>query len=95
MPLSLKNAFNINEEYMTRPQFTVLFYKYVSDNNLKDVNNGQILRANETIKHGLELTDEEFNIINSTTSHTDKNGLNFFNLQKKLSLLYNKYNNNN
>ena len=91
-PKSLKNAFNITEEYMTRPQFTVLFYKYVKEHNLKDETNGQILRANETVKNGLELTDEEFNHINSTKNHTDKDGLNFFNLQRKLAQIYNKYN---
>jgi hypothetical protein len=91
-PESLKNAFNITEEYMTRPQFTVLFYKYVKENNLKDEKNGQILRANDTIKNGLELTEDEFNHINTTTSHLDKNGLNFFNLQRKLAQIYNKYN---
>lgn len=91
-PESLKNAFSITEEYMTRPQFTVLFYKYVKENNLKDEKNGQILRANETVKNGLELTDDEFNHINSTKNHTDKDGLNFFNLQRKLAQIYNKYN---
>ena len=91
-PESLKTAFNITNDYMTRPQFTVLFYKYIQENKLKDSTNGQILRVNETVKNGLELTDEEFNYINTTTSHTDKNGLNFFNLQKKLAQIYNKYN---
>jgi chromatin remodeling complex protein RSC6 len=90
VPLGLKTLLNIDKETITRPELTNKLYEYINTNNLKSENNKRIMRVDDKLEKALELTKEEIEKINSSTSEKDKDGLNFYTIQKWIARLYKK-----
>lgn len=89
IPESLKVLLNLKEnDVATRPELTKRMYEYIVSNNLRSEKDKRVLRVDEKLKLALKLTEEEINNINNSSSPKDKNGLNFFNIQKYVARLY-------
>ena len=75
---------------MTRPTVTQKLYSYIKDNSLFDANDKRLLRVNDSLSKALQLSAQEVKSINSSTSTKDKQGLNFYNIQRYVARLYPK-----
>ena len=89
IPDSLKVLLNLKEnDVATRPELTKKLYEYIVVNNLRYDKDKRVLRVDDNLKSALKLSDIEINSINNSISPKDKNGLNFFNIQKYVARLY-------
>ena len=79
-----------DDECFTRPTVTQKLYSYIKDNSLFDANDKRLLRVNDNLSKALQLSAQEVKSINSSTSTKDKQGLNFYNIQRYVARLYPK-----
>lgn len=79
-----------DDECVTRPTVTQKLYSYIKDNSLFDANDKRLLRVNDNLSKALQLSAQEVKSINSSTSTKDKQGLNFYNIQRYVARLYPK-----
>ena len=66
---------------ISMPTYTKKFYEMLKANNLFYEQDGRVLRANEEIKRVFKLPDS----VNESTDYRDKNGFNFYTLQKHIA----------
>ena len=91
VPTTLRALLKLGEdECVTRPTVTQKLYSYIKDNSLFDANDKRLLRVNDSLSKALQLSAQEVKLINSSTSTKDKQGLNFYNIQKYVARLYPK-----
>jgi chromatin remodeling complex protein RSC6 len=91
VPLTLRSLLKLGEdECVTRPTVTQKLYSYIKDNSLFDANDKRLLRVNDSLSKALQLSAQEVKSINSSTSTKDKQGLNFYNIQRYVARLYPK-----
>jgi chromatin remodeling complex protein RSC6 len=91
VPSTLRTLLKLGEdECVTRPTVTQKLYSYIKDNSLFDANDKRLLRVNESLSKALQLSAQEVKLINSSTSTKDKQGLNFYNIQRYVARLYPK-----
>ena len=91
VPSTLRTLLKLgDEECVTRPTVTQKLYSYIKDNSLFDTNDKRLLRVNDSLSKALQLSAQEVKSINSSTSTKDKQGLNFYNIQKYVARLYPK-----
>ena len=91
VPSSLRTLLKLDEdECVTRPTVTQKLYSYIKDNSLFDTNDKRLLRVNDNLSKALQLSTQEVKLINSSTSTKDKQGLNFYNIQRYVARLYPK-----
>lgn len=91
VPSTLRTLLKLGEdECVTRPTVTQKLYSYIKDNSLFDVNDKRLLRVNDNLSKALQLSSQEVKSINSSTSTKDKQGLNFYNIQRYVARLYPK-----
>lgn len=69
---------------MPRTDVTSLFYAELDKRGLRDENDKRIMRADKELKNLFDLPDS----VNESNNPYDKNGLNFYNLQKYIGELY-------
>lgn len=79
-----------DDECVTRPTVTQKLYSYIKDNSLFDANDKRLLRVNDSLSKALQLSAQEVKLINGSTSTKDKQGLNFYNIQRYVARLYPK-----
>jgi hypothetical protein len=84
-----------DEECVTRPSVTKKLYEYIQSYSLYDKEDKRLLRVNDSLSAALQLLPQEVKLINSSTSIKDKQGLNFYNIQKYVAKLYQKSNSDN
>ena len=84
-----------DEECVTRPSVTKKLYEYIQSYSLYDKEDKRLLRVNDSLSVALQLLPQEVKLINSSTSIKDKQGLNFYNIQKYVAKLYQKSNSDN
>jgi len=91
VPSTLRSLLKLGEdECVTRPTVTQKLYSYIKDNSLFDANDKRLLRVNDSLSKALQLSVQEVKSINSSTSTKDKQGLNFYNIQRYVARLYPK-----
>jgi chromatin remodeling complex protein RSC6 len=91
VPTTLRALLKLGEEEcVTRPTVTQKLYSYIKDNSLFDNNDKRLLRVNDSLSKALQLSAQEVKLINSSTSTKDKQGLNFYNIQRYVARLYPK-----
>jgi len=91
VPTTLRALLKLGEdECVTRPTVTQKLYSYIKDNSLFDANDKRLLRVNDSLSKALQLSAQEVKSINSSTSTKDKQGLNFYNIQRYVARLYPK-----
>jgi len=91
VPTTLRALLKLGEdECVTRPTVTQKLYSYIKDNSLFDANDKRLLRVNDSLSKALQLSVQEVKSINSSTSTKDKQGLNFFYIQRYVARLYPK-----
>jgi chromatin remodeling complex protein RSC6 len=91
VPSTLRALLKLTEdECVTRPTVTQKLYSYIKDNSLFDTNDKRLLRVNDNLSKALQLSAQEVKLINSSTSTKDKQGLNFYNIQRYVARLYPK-----
>ncbi len=91
VPSTLRALLKLGEdECVTRPTVTQKLYSYIKDNSLFDANDKRLLRVNDSLSKALQLSAQEVKSINSSTSTKDKQGLNFYNIQRYVARLYPK-----
>ena len=91
VPSTLRTLLKLDEdECVTRPTVTQKLYSYIKDNSLFDTNDKRLLRVNDNLSKALQLSAQEVKLINSSTSTKDKQGLNFYNIQRYVARLYPK-----
>ena len=91
VPSTLRSLLKLGEdECVTRPTVTQKLYSYIKDNSLFDANDKRLLRVNDSLSKALQLSAQEVKSINSSTSTKDKQGLNFYNIQRYVARLYPK-----
>jgi chromatin remodeling complex protein RSC6 len=94
VPARLRTLLNISEnEHFTRPDVTNKFYAYVDEHELRDKDDGRILRVNDNVAKAFGLTSEQVKNINSykkpENGKIEKNqGLNFYNVQRYIASEY-------
>jgi len=87
VPNKLIKLLNLEKNaILSRTDITKKVYKYFQDEDLFDENDRRILRADNKIKKIFNLTD----YVNKCDNPKDKNGLNFYNLQKYIAQCYKK-----
>lgn len=91
VPLSLRSLLQLKEdECVTRPSVTKKLYEYIETNSLYSETDKRLLRVNDQLSKALQLSSQEVKTINSSSSVSDKQGLNFYNIQKYVARLYPK-----
>jgi len=91
VPSTLRTLLKLgDDECVTRPTVTQKLYSYIKDNSLFDTNDKRLLRVNDSLSKALQLSAQEVKLINSSTSTKDKQGLNFYNIQRYVARLYPK-----
>ena len=91
VPSTLRTLLKLgDDECVTRPTVTQKLYSYIKDNSLFDANDKRLLRVNDNLSKALLLSAQEVKLINSSTSIKDKQGLNFYNIQRYVARLYPK-----
>jgi chromatin remodeling complex protein RSC6 len=91
VPSTLRSLLKLgDDECVTRPTVTQKLYSYIKDNSLFDANDKRLLRVNDNLSKALQLSAQEVKSINSSTSTKDKQGLNFYNIQRYVARLYPK-----
>lgn len=91
VPSTLRALLKLGEdECVTRPTVTQKLYSYIKENSLFDDNDKRLLRVNDSLSKALQLSAQEVKSINSSTSTKDKQGLNFYNIQRYVARLYPK-----
>jgi hypothetical protein len=91
VPTSLRSLLKLgDDEFVTRPTVTQKLYTYIKDNSLFDKDDKRLLRVNDSLSKALQLSAQEIKLINSSTLSEDKQGLNFYNIQKYVARLYPK-----
>jgi chromatin remodeling complex protein RSC6 len=91
VPSTLRTLLKLgDDECITRPTVTQKLYSYIKDNSLFDKDDKRLLRVNDNLSKALQLSVQEVKLINSSTSTKDKQGLNFYNIQKYVARLYPK-----
>jgi chromatin remodeling complex protein RSC6 len=91
VPTSLRNLLQLkDDECVTRPSVTKKLYEYIETNSLYSETDKRLLRVNDQLSKALQLTTQEVKTINSSSSVSDKQGLNFYNIQKYVARLYPK-----
>ena len=91
VPSSLRSLLKLgDDEFVTRPTVTQKLYTYIKDNSLFDKDDKRLLRVNDSLSKALQLSAQEIKLINSSTLSEDKQGLNFYNIQKYVARLYPK-----
>lgn len=89
IPAELCKVLKLDENTeLTRPQLTGLLYKYLDTNGLRDQEDKRIMRVNGELTKAFGLTAEQAKSINKSTDVKDKNGMNFYNIQKFVAALY-------
>ena len=73
---------------MSRPEFTKNFYKTLISKNLIYEKDKRILRVDDQISKILNIPMS----VNNSIDHKDKNGFNFYNVQKYIAKCFNKVN---
>ncbi len=66
---------------LSMPSYTKKFYEMLKQNKLFYEKDGRVLRANAEIKRVFNLPDS----VNESTDYKDKNGFNFYTLQKHIA----------
>ena len=66
---------------ISMPTYTKKFYEMLKREHLYYENDGRVLRANDQIKKVFNLPDS----VNDSTDYKDKNGFNFYTLQKHIA----------
>ena len=91
VPTSLRSLLQLkDDECVTRPSVTKKLYEYIETNSLYSETDKRLLRVNDQLSKALQLTSQEVKTINSSSSVSDKQGLNFYNIQKYVARLYPK-----
>jgi hypothetical protein len=91
VPLSLRSLLELKEdECVTRPCVTKKLYSYIQTNSLYSSTDKRLIRVNDQLSTALQLTPQEVKDINNSNSVSDKQGLNFYNIQKYVARLYPK-----
>jgi hypothetical protein len=91
VPSSLRGLLQLkDDECVTRPSVTKKLYEYIETNSLYSETDKRLLRVNDQLSKALQLTTQEVKTINSSSSVSDKQGLNFYNIQKYVARLYPK-----
>jgi hypothetical protein len=91
VPLSLRSLLQLkDDECVTRPCVTKKLYGYIQTNSLYSTTDKRLIRVNDQLSTALQLTPQEVKDINSSSSVSDKQGLNFYNIQKYVARLYPK-----
>jgi len=91
VPSSLRSLLQLkDDECVTRPSVTKKLYEYIETNSLYSETDKRLLRVNDQLSKALQLTTQEVKTINSSSSVSDKQGLNFYNIQKYVARLYPK-----
>jgi|LauGreDrversion4_2_1035121.scaffolds.fasta_scaffold836035_1 hypothetical protein len=91
VPSSLRNLLQLKEdECVTRPCVTKKLYGYIQTNSLYSSTDKRLIRVNDQLSTALQLTPQEVKDINNSSSVSDKQGLNFYNIQKYVARLYPK-----
>jgi|AntRauTorckE6833_2_1112554.scaffolds.fasta_scaffold58899_2 chromatin remodeling complex protein RSC6 len=86
VPYGLTRIINVAEgTILSRTQVTKKVYGYIKQNNLYYEKNKRVLRADSLLKEVFNLSD----YVNKSTNEKDKNGFNFYNIQKYISKCYN------
>ena len=94
VPLSLRSLLELKEdECVTRPCVTKKLYSYIQTNSLYSSTDKRLIRVNDQLSTALQLTPQEVKDINNSNSVADKQGLNFYNIQKYVARLYPKNSN--
>ena len=82
LPKELADLINVPEgTKISMPSYTKKFYEMLKRENLFYENDGRVLRANDQIKKVFNLPDS----VNESTNYKDKNGFNFYTLQKHIA----------
>ncbi len=91
VPSSLRSLLELKEdECVTRPSVTKKLYSYIQTNSLYSSTDKRLIRVNDQLSTALQLSPQEVKDINSSNSVSDKQGLNFYNIQKYVARLYPK-----
>jgi chromatin remodeling complex protein RSC6 len=91
VPSSLRGLLQLkDDDCITRPSVTKKLYEYIETNSLYSETDKRLLRVNDQLSKALQLTVQEVKAINSSSSVSDKQGLNFYNIQKYVARLYPK-----
>ena len=86
VPDGLARIINVKKgTILSRTQVTKKIYGYIKENNLYYEKNKRVLRADKLLKEVFNLSDN----VNKSTFEKDKNGFNFYNIQKYISKCYN------
>ncbi|AYV84437.1 MAG: hypothetical protein Hyperionvirus25_23 [Hyperionvirus sp.] len=82
LPKDLAELIDVPEgTKISMPTYTKKFYEMLKANNLFYEQDGRVLRANDQIKRVFKLPDS----VNESTDYKDKNGFNFYTLQKHIA----------
>jgi chromatin remodeling complex protein RSC6 len=91
VPSSLRTLLMLKEdECVTRPTVTQKLYSYIKENLLFDKDDKRLLRVNDNLSNALQLSAQEVKSINTSMSIKDKQGFNFYNIQRYVARLYPK-----
>ena len=91
VPSTLRTLLKLgDDECVTRPCVTKKLYGYIQTNSLYSTTDKRLIRVNDQLSKALQLTPQEVKDINSSSSVSDKQGLNFYNIQKYVARLYPK-----
>jgi len=91
VPSSLRSLLELKEdECVTRPSVTKKLYSYIQTNSLYSSTDKRLIRVNDQLSTALQLSPQEVKDINNSNSVSDKQGLNFYNIQKYVARLYPK-----
>ena len=89
LPNDLADLISVNHgTEMSRPEFTKNFYKTLISKNLIYEKDKRILRVDDQISKILNIPMS----VNNSIDHKDKNGFNFYNVQKYIAKCFNKVN---
>lgn len=87
LPKELADLINVPEgTKISMPSYTKKLYEMLKRENLFYENDGRVLRANDQIKKVFNLPDS----VNESTDYKDKNGFNFYTLQKHIAAVNKK-----
>jgi chromatin remodeling complex protein RSC6 len=89
VPEGLCTLLNIdNTVGMARPDVTKKLYEYIDSHNLRDPHDKRIMRVNSDFAKVFNLSPKQVKYINETEDIKDKDGFNFYNIQKFLKSVY-------